>query len=119
MKSTNVAKYGETPPSRCCWCLRPSWSGGKTCRECRSVESNLREPVTDAHALTGGRWVRTAGVLRWIADPEQPRGSAECGTDSGYYRHLRVTKTKACLPCRVAHTNAKVERAARARESAA
>lgn len=29
---------------------------------------------------------------------------AECGTDGGYYRHLRITKTEPCAPCKKAHT---------------
>lgn len=29
---------------------------------------------------------------------------AKCGTDSGYYRHLRTTKTEPCGPCKAAHS---------------
>lgn len=32
------------------------------------------------------------------------REVAKCGTDSGYYRHLRITKTEACGPCKAAHS---------------
>lgn len=35
-----------------------------------------------------------------------PRPPAECGTDSGYYRHLRTTNTPACDPCLAAHADA-------------
>lgn len=32
---------------------------------------------------------------------------AQCGTDGGYYRHLRRTKTEPCTPCRKAHAERK------------
>lgn len=42
------------------------------------------------------------------ADPparrrRQRRRRAECGTDGGYYRHLRTTHTRPCAACRAAH----------------
>lgn len=43
--------------------------------------------------------------------------SALCGTEGGYYRHVRgnktTAKTKTCTPCKVAHRVAERERAAR------
>lgn len=38
---------------------------------------------------------------------------AECGTDSGYHRHLKVTRTEVCGPCRDAHNAAESARRAR------
>lgn len=32
---------------------------------------------------------------------------AKCGTDGGYYRHLRITKTEPCEACRQAHAQRK------------
>lgn len=44
-----------------------------------------------------------------------------CGTDSGYYRHVRGNKTtprsKPCLPCKAAHRVAERERAQRRKEA--
>ena len=38
------------------------------------------------------------------------RPIAQCGTDAGYYRHLRITKTDACAACKQAHTKRWLER---------
>lgn len=38
------------------------------------------------------------------------RPIAQCGTDGGYYRHLRITKTDACGPCKRAHADWKRQR---------
>lgn len=43
------------------------------------------------------------------------RRQAICGTDSGYYKHIRRLKESACEPCRMAHAEAERDRAARAR----
>lgn len=111
MKSTNVATYGEKAPARCGWCLKPTWADLATCRDCRGIESYQRNPVTAAHALTGGRWVTRGGIKVWDGprplDDEQVhrRNAAQCGTDSGYRRHYRNRET-ACEPCRAAHAEA-------------
>ncbi len=45
------------------------------------------------------------------------RQQVECGTDGGYYHHVRVLKETACKPCRTAHANANRKRAQRARKA--
>lgn len=42
------------------------------------------------------------------------RRVAECGTDSGYYRHHRKDKTPPCDACRMAHNLAERRRVAKA-----
>ena len=44
---------------------------------------------------------------------------AECGTDSGYHRHKRVTKTEPCGPCRTAHAELERRRAERKKAAVA
>ena len=44
---------------------------------------------------------------------------AACGTDAGYYRHLRRLDEDPCEPCRQAHRIADRERSRRRRERAA
>ena len=46
---------------------------------------------------------------------------AECGTDGGYYRHIRTTKTPPCDACKLAHRIAEAirEQARRERDGAA
>lgn len=44
--------------------------------------------------------------------------AALCGTDSGYYRHLRGTKTPPCDACKLAHRTAEALRQ-KARKGAA
>ena len=41
-----------------------------------------------------------------------------CGTDAGYHRHLRVTKTEPCAECRKAHALMEQIRAARKKKAA-
>lgn len=110
MKSTNVPTWGDKPPTRCVWCLKPAWaSTEETCRSCRGIEAYTRLKVTDAHALTGGQWVRRGLVLVWDGPrdvdreptPERRRPRAECGTESGYRRHQRL-KERTCADCRAA-----------------
>lgn len=39
-----------------------------------------------------------------------PRPVAKCGTDAGYYRHLRRTKTEPCEACKRAHADRWLEK---------
>ena len=50
-------------------------------------------------------------------DPHVRRNNrpARCGTDSGYFRHLRTTLTEPCDACRQAHADAENARTARRR----
>jgi hypothetical protein len=43
---------------------------------------------------------------------------AECGTDGGYYRHLRTIGERACDDCKRAHRDYERERARRAKSAA-
>jgi hypothetical protein len=47
------------------------------------------------------------------------RGTARCGTDGGYYRHIRTTFTPPCADCLAAHAAAehvrRIQRRAAAR----
>jgi hypothetical protein len=43
----------------------------------------------------------------------KPRKAAECGTQSGYNRHFRVTHTKPCQPCKDAHAERNRQKKAR------
>lgn len=43
--------------------------------------------------------------LEAIFNPRKKR-VAVCGTDSGYYRHIRTLSEPACLACRNAHSDA-------------
>jgi hypothetical protein len=57
--------------------------------------------------LADGHWRPRKGVLVWVSDySPRRRRVARCGTDSGYYRHLRRTKTKPCAACKSAHSQA-------------
>ena len=47
--------------------------------------------------------------------PAGMRGAAQCGTDSGYYRHRRTLHEPACDACRMAHAAAEKQRRNRAR----
>lgn len=47
------------------------------------------------------------------------RPVATCGTDGGYYRHLRTTKTVPCHDCLSAHRDYERARYRRQKESAA
>lgn len=53
-------------------------------------------------------------IARGDARAGRRKGPAICGTDSGYYRHLRKLKQPACPACLVAHAVVTRERASRA-----
>ncbi len=48
-----------------------------------------------------------------LAEALQRRRVAQCGTDGGYYRHVRTRKEEACDGCKRAHAVAERVRAAR------
>ena len=50
--------------------------------------------------------------------PAGVRGAAQCGTDSGYYRHRRTLHEPACDACRMAHAAAEKRRRNRTRRPA-
>lgn len=50
-----------------------------------------------------------------VREPRERKANAavaECGTEGGYFRHRRTTKTPVCDPCREARNKAEVERVA-------
>lgn len=47
------------------------------------------------------------------------RPTAKCGTDGGYFHHLRVTRDRPCIPCKRAHATVERERTARVRKTQA
>ena len=125
-RSSNVPRHTEWSPGRCVWCLRPAWSDTETCRACRGIAAYQRLPVTRAHALTGGQWVRRGLVLVWEGrrpgdEPtDQPRRQrvAQCGTESGYRRHQRRHEA-ACDDCKAAKSAAGRRRYQRNKEKVA
>jgi WhiB family redox-sensing transcriptional regulator len=60
-----------------------------------------------ADPMTAGIWGGTTESER-RRRPRPPRRPqvAHCGTDAGYYRHLRQTLTEPCVACRDAHAAA-------------
>ncbi len=87
----------NTIPRECGNCLRRRQAG----------EFWSPEVLTPAE----GRWVGKGGIQVWQPAPKKRAKIAKCGTDGGYYRHIRRTKTKACEPCKQAHARAETERA--------
>ena len=83
----------------------------------------MTAPTTEVLAAAGpsddlaytGTWVRVGLLLVPAVAPATKRvprrPPAKCGTDGGYYRHVRITKTKACDDCRAAHAAAQRGRA--------
>lgn len=82
------------------------------------LRAAIEEEIHDIEASM----VNEAEMVRQAREQHRPRASvAPCGTDSGYYRHLRRTKQPACPACLAAHAAVTRERAARkktAREAA-
>ena len=50
--------------------------------------------------------------------PRPKQKVAACGTDGGYYRHVRTTKTPTCDDCKAAHSAYETGRAQRRRKAA-
>lgn len=59
------------------------------CRDCKTVEPNWPE----------------------ISMPRARRPIALCGTEGGYYRHIRTIGEPACDTCKKAHNAAELDRA--------
>lgn len=51
---------------------------------------------------------------QWTVHSSPELEPPKCGTDSGYYAHIRRFKESACLACRTAHAKAERERKERA-----
>ena len=74
------------------------------CAVCPVSGECLEDALRDEH----GAGVRAGYTpsARIRLRPGSRRKVAVCGTDSGYYDHLRRTFTPTCQPCRDAHTKA-------------
>lgn len=82
---------------------------------------------TDAHRLPELRVLqaRIDDEIRWLEGSLRGQrarmATALCGTDGGYYRHVRGNKTvarsKPCAACKAAHRVAERERAERRKAS--
>lgn len=63
--------------------------------------------VSTTDDLDADCWVTSEGGVRVYRGPvNRVRPPAVCGTEGGYYRHLRITKTPTCAACRLAHNHA-------------
>ncbi len=72
------------------------------CSTCPVKDDCLADALT--HWGTAGIWGGTTEIEREkMPRPRQRVSVAACGTDAGYYRHLRYTFTPACDACREAH----------------
>lgn len=85
-------------PTACCVrcglrrIVKPERPGSGMCRDCTTTEPG---------------WP----LVTITATPRMGRPlSAKCGTNSGYYRHLRSTKNLACDECLQAHADYKRRR---------
>lgn len=61
--------------------------------------------------LEATKRARAAAMLANVKVDRRTR--AVCGSDAGYYRHLRTLKEPACDACKLAHRVYEAERAAR------
>lgn len=72
------------------------------CETCTVREACLNDAFDETYqnGIRGGYTPaeRDRMVSRMVRRPV-----AVCGTDAGYYRHLRITRTPTCAACRAAH----------------
>ena len=79
------------------------------CAAC-PVQSECLEDAL-AHPDTAGVWGGTTATERRKMPRARLRAAvAQCGTDSGYYHHLRQTMTEPCDACRFAHSQSVARR---------
>lgn len=78
----------------------------EVCSSCSVTAECMAEAATDP--LTGGIWAGTTEAQRRQLPAQARRRPpvARCGTDAGYYRHLRYTDTEPCQECKEAHAMA-------------
>ena len=85
----------------------------EVCSDCPVRDTCLLDALDEGdlqHGIRGGHTEdERMGMSRRRGLPDRPR-QAECGTDSGYYRHLRQLGTEPCMDCRRAHADAWVRR---------
>lgn len=75
----------------------------EVCASCDVRSDCLADAL--AHWGTGGIWAGTTELERTRLPMKRPVRPhvARCGTDAGYYRHLRQTFTEPCGACKEAH----------------
>ena len=83
----------------------------RICQTCPLLEACRERVLASPH--------RERGVWGGMSEGERAkvrrmrRRVAACGTESGYYRHVKVLKEVACPACRAAHNAAETARYAR------
>lgn len=81
---------------------------------------NLRTAIDAELGSLGAAAVQLSALERIEAHASaRKRAPAPCGTDSGYYRHLRTTKTPPCDECLAAHREYERHRARRQKDAVA
>jgi hypothetical protein len=102
----------------CATCNAPCFST-KAVAECHACQTRRQAGDFYSPAILSrhlGEWVPNGrGVVVWKpferptlqreqGKPKRRQPVALCGTDSGYFRHLRRTKTPPCDACKAAHS---------------
>jgi WhiB family redox-sensing transcriptional regulator len=72
----------------------------------RSRVAELTDEGYTADQIAQRLHLKRTTVKTYQSDARCAGGPARCGTDAGYYRHLRNTRTEPCRPCIDAHTAA-------------
>lgn len=72
----------------------------------------VRQRCLDWADGTGTAWGTWGGLTEWERGKplKRRRDIAACGTDAGYYRHLRSLQEPACQACKTAHSQANAGR---------
>jgi hypothetical protein len=104
---------GEIAQPRPGWHRQVACSGTEACLEaCEScpvrldcLAAAIAEEAYTPIAYRHG-WRGIPATYRTTPQVMRLETVAICGTDSGYFRHLRTTKTEPCDACRAAHAEA-------------
>ena len=89
----------------------------KVCNTCPVIEQCLQYAL-DANELDGVYGGKSGRERRRIRRATGGRKPAACGTDSGYFRHIRKFNEEPCQACKTAHTEIQKVRNARRMRSA-
>ena len=82
----------------------------QVCRECPVRQECLEDALGEGLDQFGVRGGHTEKQRMRMARSRTRAAVAECGTDAGYYRHLRQLMTVPCDLCRRAHADAWLRR---------
>lgn len=58
--------WKRLPQTPCLTCQQPTTAEDRVCRACRHREAIAARPVPETYALTGGEWVPSDGIMRWL-----------------------------------------------------